>query len=138
MAALKLVIVENDLVFRDTVRSILENEFSTRITTITDDEDYIHQKNIVEADIIFINLAIAGRDDFKIIKSFLWDYPFIKVVAIYTHYSEQIFLIKLLEIGFKGCVHGNNIYFELKEVVNKILQGEIFFSRKILKKPILW
>ena len=135
MEDLKFIIVESNLVFRDALKAILENEFSAEvISMINCDEDLPHIKKVVEADIIFINLAIAGRNGFETIKRFHWDYPFLKVIAINTYYAEQIYLLKLIEVGMKGCVDGNNISNEIEEAVRKVMQGEIFFSKRVVKK----
>lgn len=135
MKSLKFIIVENNIVFRNAFKAILEKEFSAEvIATMNSIEDLSIQKNLVEADIIFIKLAIVGKDDLDLIRRILWEYPFLKVVGITSH-TEHIYLLKLLEVGFKGCLDINNIGNEIYESVSNVVNGRIFFTEKVLKKP---
>lgn len=128
----RVIIVDNNVVFREDFKSILENEFSaTVIATLDNDKDLLNLNNVVSADLIFINLAVARVTGFQTIKQFIWKIPTMKVIGINSYFSEQIYLIQLIEIGFKGCIDSNNIYSELNEVFDKVTNGRLFFSNTI-------
>jgi len=128
----RVIIVDNNRFFREDFKSILENEFSSIvIATLDNDKDLFNLNNVVSADLIFINLAIARVTGFQTIKQFIWKIPTMKVVGINSFFSEQIYLRQLIEIGFKGCIDGNNIYSELNEVFDKVTNGRLFFSNTI-------
>ena len=132
MANPRVIIVDNNRFFREDFKSILENEFSSIvIATLDNDKDLFNLNNVVSADLIFINLAIARVTGFQTIKQFIWKIPTMKVVGINSFFSEQIYLRQLIEIGFKGCIDGNNIYSELNEVFDKVTNGRLFFSNTI-------
>lgn len=137
MNTLKFIIVENNPILRDTFRSILEKElFAMVIATLNSDEELFYQRNIIDIDIIFINLEVAGRSGFETIKRFLWDFPFLRVVGVNTYYAEQVYLLKLIETGMKGCIDADNIHNEIDEAVDNVMRGQLFFTKRV--KDNLW
>lgn len=134
METSKYIIVDNNLVFREDLKSILENEFNASVIyTINNEEDLFQLTDLMVVDIIFVNLSLSRKNGFDTIKRFLWMYPYLNVVGINTFYSEQIYLLQLIEVGFKGCIDGNNIYIELNEVLSRLKNGQIFFSKNVVK-----
>jgi len=134
MDAIKIIIVDNNVVFSRDFKSILETEFSANVVaTIDNCEDLLKLKSL-KVDIIFINLAMARKNRFHAIKLFLWTYPKINVIGINTFFTEPKYLLRLIEVGFKGCIDGNNIYNELNDAINKVVNGKMFFSKEILER----
>jgi len=128
----RAIIVDNNQFFREDFKSILENEFSSIVIASLDNvKDLFNLNDAACADLIFINLAIARGTGFKTIKKFIWETPNIKVIGINAYFFEQLYLLQLIEIGFKGCIDSNNIYNELDEAIDKVMNGGVFFTNSI-------
>jgi DNA-binding NarL/FixJ family response regulator len=57
-------------------------------------------------------------------------YPTIKIVAVTMH-IEKLFLVQLIETGFKGCVNKSDIWANLNEALNTVYSGSIYFPDDI-------
>jgi len=133
MDALNAIIVDNNNLFREDFKLILECEFRVKvIATIDNEDDLFSMKKEQRVDIIFVNLSVSRRNEFYAMKRFLWEFPHVKVIGINTFFSEVNYLLQLIEVGFKGCIDGNNIYNELNDAIVKVANGGMYFSKKVL------
>jgi DNA-binding NarL/FixJ family response regulator len=133
MKGLKFIIVEDNIVFRETLKRFLTDEFSSKIIAeVSCGEELTKLNNINAADIIFMNLILPGVNGFEITKKILWDYPFLKVVGI-AFFPDDAYLLQLFEAGFKGCLDKNNIFNEISEAVETVMDGQYYFSSSIVR-----
>lgn len=133
MKNLKFIIVEDNEVFRETLKKFLTDEFSSKvIAEFHNGEELMNLDSIYASDIIFINLVLPGVDGFEITKKILWKYPLLKIVGI-TFYTDDVYLLQLFEAGFRGCIDKNNIFEEVAEAVEMVLSGHYYFSNNIVK-----
>jgi len=132
METLKTIIVDNNSFFREDLKLILECEFCTKVIATIENEDELFYLSNQNVDIVFVNLTVSRKNEFKTIKRFLWEFPEKKVIGINTFFSEDNYLHQLIEVGFKGCIDGNNIYNELDDAIAKVINGGMYFSKKVL------
>jgi len=133
MKDLNFILVDDNEIFRETLKKFLADEFSSKvIAEVNRSEELLTLDNIHVADIIFINLVIPGANEFEIVKRILWNYPLLKVIGI-TYYTDAIYLLQLIEAGFKGGLDKNKIFDEVADAVGMVMGGNYYFSSSILK-----
>ena len=136
MKDLNFILVDDNEIFRETLKKFLTDEFSSKVVAeVNRGEELLTIDNIHVADIIFINLVLPGVNDFEIVKRILWNYPLLNVIGI-TYYTDGIYLLQLVEAGFKGGLDKNKIFDEVADAVGTVMGGNYYFSSSILKNCI--
>lgn len=131
MKNIKVIVVENNLVFRKTFVQFLIEELSVRVIAELDNqEELVTLSNLCSADIIFINKNISGTERLETIKMVLWNYPCLKMINI-SIFSDFVYLNSLVEVGFKGFIDCDNIFNDLNNALENVMKGQYFFSKNI-------
>jgi len=127
---LKLVLVDDNLLFRDDLKFFLENKLlHTVIAEATSGEEFLALENLCEADIILMDLTMETMDGFEATKKILCHFPHLKIIAI-TMNTENVVLSKLLETGFKGFIFKTEIFKSLEIVLQSVYSEGVIFSDK--------
>lgn len=128
--ALKLVLVDDNNLFRDDLKFFLENKLlHVVIAEAASGEEFLALKNLSEADIILMDLSMDPMSGFEATKKILWDFPDLKIIAI-TMNSENVLLMKLLETGFQGFIFKTEIYKSLENVLQSVYYDGVVISDK--------
>ncbi len=124
---IKVIIVDDNIQFRKHFKNYIENKLNYKvIAEASNGIEFLKLSNIYRADIVLMDIAMDEMDGFETTKRAIWDYNKIQVIAVTMH-SEKVFLIKLIETGFKGCVFKNRIFEDLPKAIDEVLQGDLFF-----------
>lgn len=127
----KIIIVDDSRTFRNGLKFLIENKEKYEIIgEAANGDEFSHLKNIDEADIIFMDLNMPDSNGIEIAKRTLWDKPFLNIIAI-TMYTDNAYMIKLLEAGFKGCIFKTTITSDFDMAVEKVMRGKYFFPKNI-------
>ena len=128
---MKLIIVDDSKVFRETVRDYLENELKHQVLAEAESgEQFLELPNIMEADVILMDIEMGEIDGIHATKKLLYRLPYAKIIAV-TMLLEKVFLEQLLGAGFKGCVFKNDVFIELEKALKEVVSGNLFFSTNI-------
>lgn len=127
-----IIIVDDNIEFRKNLKTFVEYELNFNITgEASNGIEFLELlSNNNSADIILMDIAMDLMDGFEATLSALRDNSRIKIIAITMH-IESIFLLKLVQAGFKGCVFKSNIFDELEKAINKVMSGELYFPKNI-------
>ncbi len=134
---LKIIIVDDNTRFREGLRFFIENH--TNWIIIQEEAsgmDFLQRDFSQLPDIIFIDLNMPIINGVDTIYKFFSKHASlpIKVIAT-TMYRDEFQLQKLIEVGFSGFVLKKDIYNNLTEAVEKVMQGGVYFH-KYIKKAI--
>lgn len=131
MKNLKFILVDDNNEFRKALGELLEIEFSAKIIAeASNGKEFLELNNSYHADIILMDLFMPEMNGIEATKPYVWKYPHSKIIAITMH-AEKAYLQQLVEAGFKGCIFKNNIFNELKNAVEAVLDNKFYFSDKI-------
>jgi len=132
MKKFKFIIVDDNNEFRKALRALLEIEFSAEIIAeASNGKEFLNLVNSYQADYIFMDIYMPEMNGIEVTKPFLWKYPQTKVIAVTMH-IEKMYLLQLIEIGFKGCIFKNNVFDELKNALDTIEGGKLYFPSKLM------
>jgi DNA-binding NarL/FixJ family response regulator len=123
---MKTIIVDDNVSFRSSLKDYIENKLGYEvIAEASDGIDFLGLPNLSDADMILMDIAMETMDGFEATKLALWRYPHLKIIAV-TMYSEKVFLVKLIQTGFKGCVFKPEIFDSLHKAIQTVIEGEYY------------
>jgi DNA-binding NarL/FixJ family response regulator len=136
---MEILIVDDSKQFRESLKDFLENKLNHHvIAKAKSGEEFLTMKEEMQmADVILMDIVMNKLDGVKATSKALDMYPTIKIIAVTMH-IEKLFLVQLIETGFKGCVNKIDIWANLNEALNTVYSGSIYFPDdiKIIKKTM--
>lgn len=134
MEPLKIIIVDDNLKFRQGLRFYIENILNYSVINEAENGmDFMELPNRNLADIILMDISMPEMDGILTSKNLLSERK-TRIIAI-TSYEEQTYLNELIEVGIKGCVFKKDIYEHLNLAIKKVMNHDYYFPKEInLKK----
>jgi DNA-binding NarL/FixJ family response regulator len=137
---MKLIIVDDSWQFRESLNDFLTCKLHHEvIAEAKSGEEFLTMKNEMQmADIILMDIVMNELDGIKVTRKALNFYPSIKIIAVTMH-VEKLFLVQLIETGFKGCINKTDIWSNLNEALSTVFSGSIYFPNDIemMKKALI-
>jgi DNA-binding NarL/FixJ family response regulator len=128
---MKIIIVDDNEQFRLSLKDFIENKLKHEVIgEATNGINFLKLSNLLNADIILMDVFMEKMDGLTAAGKILDQFYRLKIIAL-TMYKENISLLKLLEIGFKGCVFKSDIYSSLEIALQNVYNGEQYFPNKI-------
>ena len=132
METLKIILVDDNEAFRKVFRQLLISKYHAEIIgEAANSEEFKTLKNIHLADLIFMDVMMPGTDGITLTKQILWQFSKLKIIAITMH-CDKVYLKSLLEAGFRGCIYKNNLFTEITNAINTVLDKHLYFPHDIM------
>ncbi len=129
---MKIIIVDDSDSFRDILKLYLQVQLKHEVIgEASSGERFLEMKNLHECDVVLMDIAMGQLDGFETCKFAVFKFPHIKVIGITMHY-ELVFLIKLIESGFKGFVNKTDIFDKIEEALDTVNKGNLYFPNELL------
>lgn len=126
-----IIMVDDNLQFRTNLKIYIESSLGCNVLAETSNGcDFLNLPNLVNADVILMDITMDEMDGFETTKRALWKYPYLKIIAVTMH-TEKIYLIKLIETGFKGCVFKPDIFKQLAVAMKTVNEGKMYIPDNI-------
>jgi DNA-binding NarL/FixJ family response regulator len=127
MDKIKLVLVDDNIPFRNALKKLLQKEFNADVIgEASNAEEFRKLKNMQMADVILMDVMMPGTDGITLSKESLQKQSNLKIIAITMH-IDRVYLISLIEAGFKGCVNKSRLFEEINMAIHTVLKGKVFF-----------
>ena len=137
MKSLKVILVDDNEMFREAFKILLESEYHATIVGEASNATEFRALNIhSNIDVIFMDIMMPDIDGIIVTKKVLWKNNKLRVVAVTMH-NDSVYLKSLIEAGFVGCIFKNNLFNELPLALETILKGKLYFPANILLDEIL-
>jgi len=128
MEKFKIILVEENQLFLESMKDLVENRFGYCVVAeAKSGKEFINLPSTLKPDIILMDLWLPVIDGFTATKLHLQHYPDSKIIAVTNHF-EKVYLMKLVETGFKGCIFKNRIFEDLQAAVNRVSSGSYWFK----------
>jgi len=121
---MKIMIVDDSRQFRESLNDFLTHKLHHEvIAEAKSGEEFLAMKSEMQiADIILMDIVMNEVDGIKATHKALDFYPTIKIIAVTMH-VDKLFLVQLIETGFRGCVNKSDIWANLKEAISTVFAG---------------
>ena len=131
MKQLKVILADDNETFREALKSVLVKKFDAEIIAeASSGVEFRKIRNLWNADLIFMDIMMPDTSGIALAREAMSNDPALNFVAITMHY-DKVYLLPLLGAGFKGCIFKNNIFAELQNAIEVILNGQLYFPREI-------
>lgn len=128
----KIILVDDNIQFRTNLKNYIESDLNCIvIAEASNGNEFILLPNIKHADVILMDIAMDGMDGFEATQQILWKCFHLQIIAITMH-MEKVYLVQLLETGFKGCVFKSDIFNHLRVAIDTVMNGKFYFPQNIL------
>lgn len=128
---IKVLLADDHIIFRDGIRSILENEADIEIIGEADDGlRAIQLTEELQPDIVLMDLTMDELNGIEATKLIKKNNPDIRVIALSMHLNRQI-IVQALEAGVSGYVVKDASRTELVQSINAVHRGKQFLSSDV-------
>ena len=128
---LKVFLVDDNATFRDAVKQFLEIELNCEIVGEAENgKQFLKTYNRLPADIVLMDIQMPEIDGIAATKKWCMYNPQTKVIAV-TMFTEKVYLLPLIEAGFKGCVFKSEFFNEIIKAIDTVMQNKMFFSNNL-------
>ena len=132
MKKLNIVLVDDNDVFRQALKTLIAKEINAEIIAEASNADQCMKiEDLFKADLIFMDIMMPDLDGMSLTKKILREYPYLKIIAITMH-VDRLYLVSLIETGFMGCISKDKVYTELKLAIKTVTSGLRFFPEYLL------
>ncbi len=133
MDKIKIILTDDHQLFRDGIKSLLEDVGDINIIGEASNEKELF--NIIEKkipDIIILDITLPGTSGIEITKKITIEYPKVRILILSMHIEDE-FVVNALEAGAKGYLPKDINKTELLEAIYTINSGEEYYSREVSK-----
>jgi DNA-binding NarL/FixJ family response regulator len=130
---IKILIVDDHLMFLEGLKSLLHNEQSIQIVGVASNGQLaIKFLENHEVDIVISDVSMPEIDGYELIAQIKRKYPKISTLILSMH-SEAIVISKLIKLEINGYLLKNAEKEELLKAIHLISAGENYFSEEVKK-----
>lgn len=130
----KVVIVEDQSLFANGLKNMLEQDCNIQIEAIITNGNLVKRKlGTIHADILLLDLNIPGKNGFEVLEEVRSIYPNL-IIAILSAYDSNDLIEKAKKLGANGYLSKNASLNDLKNVFWNCQKDDFYISEQIYKK----
>jgi DNA-binding NarL/FixJ family response regulator len=125
----RIVIVEDHLMFRDVIRKICTTQFGHSVVGETDSGvKAVELILAVEPDVVILDLSLPDMDGFNVVDRVLKVLPSLRILVVSSHCDDYT-LFRVEKSGVHGFIDKNsNTVDTLQEALTAVAAGRVYFS----------
>jgi len=123
--------VDDNVQFRKDLKNYIENCLGHEvIAEASSGHEFLDLTNISLADVVLMDIAMDRMNGIEATKQALWYHAHLKIIAVTMH-IERVYLIELIEAGFRGCVFKSDIFNHLKNAIEEVSAGRLHLPKNL-------
>jgi len=131
MEKIKIILTDDHQLFRDGIKSLLENtEHIEIIGEASNGKELLELLKHTVPDIIILDITLPDISGIEITRQVVSDYPGLNVLILSMH-NENEFVVNALKAGARGYLPKDISKHELLEAISSIYKGNEYFSKTI-------
>jgi len=131
MEKIKIILVDDHALFRDGIKSILDEEEDILVIDEAPDAKTLFEKLLFhQPDMVITDISLPDMSGIEITKKIVQLYPDIKVLMLSMHNNEE-FITSSLKAGANGYLSKDIQSAELMEAIHSVMNGKIYFNKEI-------
>jgi DNA-binding NarL/FixJ family response regulator len=131
-----LVIVDDHLIFRQGLKSLLTMEEIANVTgEASNGKEFIELLTHQEPDLVLMDIDMPHMNGMEATRLALEILPDLKIIA-FTMFGDEEYYYKMIDLGVKGFILKTSGISELEKAIREVMLGESYFSNELLRKII--
>ncbi|NUM51866.1 MAG: response regulator transcription factor [Flavobacteriales bacterium] len=136
MEKIKILMIEDRKVMRDTLKSLMKKTNEIEIISEADNgEDGLAKAITTPADVILLDINLPFMNGFEVAEKVLKQNPE-KNVLVYSMHNSEYYVAKMFNLGVKGYALKDDSFDFLVEAVKAVHNGNTIISNQIKFKHI--
>jgi len=136
MAIPKVIIVDDHLIFRQGLSTILTTEnIATVIGDASNGKEFIDMLDQLNPDLVLMDIDMPYMNGMEATQKALEIMPDLKIIAV-TMFGDEEYYYKMIELGVKGFILKTSGINEIEKAIHDVMMGESYFSNELLRKII--
>ncbi|MFZ5941658.1 MAG: response regulator [Bacteroidota bacterium] len=132
----KIVLVDDHILFRDGLKYILEqNEEVEIIAEASDGLEFLKIIGGLEPDVVLMDISMPKLNGIEATERAIMEYPDLRIIGL-SMFGDEHYYMSMLQAGARGFILKESGYDELIMAIRKVMNGDNFFSNKILTSLI--
>jgi DNA-binding NarL/FixJ family response regulator len=128
---LKIIIVDDNEMFRSAAKLFLQKELNCEvIAEASDGKQFLELSNIYLADVVLMDIQMPETDGINATKKWCQLNSKTKVIAV-TMFTDKVYLLPLIQAGFKGCVFKTNLFSEILKAIDTVMAGGLYYEQNL-------
>jgi DNA-binding NarL/FixJ family response regulator len=125
---LRIIIVDDNKSFREAAIKFLTNELNCEVVgEASNGLQFLELIKTMVCDVVLMDIQMPELDGITATKKWCLRNPYTKVIAV-TMFTDKVYLVQLIEAGFKGCVFKTSFFSEIVKAINAVIHGKIYFE----------
>ncbi|PLW96584.1 MAG: DNA-binding response regulator [Marinilabiliales bacterium] len=131
MEAINIILVDDHTLFRDGIKSILDDEENIQVIEEAPNAKVLFEKlQHKHPDLIITDIGLPDMSGIEVTKKITKLYPDIKILILSMHNNEE-FILSSLRAGANGYLSKDIESSELLEAIHSVMNGKIYFNKEI-------
>lgn len=131
MATTKILLVDDHKVFREGIRSLIEQEEKMEVVAEADNgRTALSLIDIHHPEVVIMDASMPEMNGINATQQIIHEHPDIKVLGLSMH-SDQLFVNKMFAAGVNGYLLKDCTYEQIHDAINSIIEGKVYLSPQI-------
>lgn len=131
MKTINVILVDDHTLFRDGIKSILDEEKEINVIDEAADGNTLCEKLKYQSpDVVITDISLPDISGIELTKKITKNYPELKVLMLSMHNNEE-FILSSLKAGANGYLSKDIKRSELLDAIHSIMEGKIYFNKEI-------
>lgn len=133
----KILIVDDHKLFREGLSFVISQLDGCQVVgEASNGREFLDLLDKLEVDIVLMDISMPGIDGIDATTKALEQYPNLKVIAL-TMFCDEEYYYKMIQAGVSGYILKESGKDELANAIKTVINGENYFSQKLLRNIIL-
>lgn len=130
MKLIKILLVDDHTLIRDAIRAHLSGENYQIVAEASNGKEAIEMIEKAQPDIVFMDINMPGQDGISTTREIKKKYPELEVIAL-SMLQESQYIRQMFEAGAKGYLLKNCSEEDLKQAIDHVLEGKVYYSPEV-------
>ena len=130
-ASIRIMLVDDHRIFRDGIRSLLNDESDIEIVAeAASGPEALEKLRELQPDVLLLDISMQGMSGIDLANIVSQSYPDLKMMVLSMHTDEE-FVLNASRAGVKGYLPKDTSKDELLEAIRTISRGGEFYSKMV-------
>lgn len=136
MDNLSIILVDDHKLFREGLKSLLENfTYIGHIKEASNGREFLQLLNNSTPDVVFMDIEMPEMDGITATRKAIDAYPDLNVVAL-SMYGNENYYTQMINAGAKGFILKNSGIQDVENAIHNVISGNNYFSQEIFQRLI--